>query len=124
MDHPATEAARHLKPLLAAHAKALREGRADDLQQLNPRIQHALGILSALATGPLPQSLADELRQLMVLAGSARPWVARRQANVQVSLAALAQGNERLRQRQEMGTYGARGGFAAGGPRSTGFGRA
>jgi hypothetical protein len=122
--HYSVEAARRLKPLLAAHAKALREGRADDLQELNPRVQHALGVLSALATGPLPPALADELRQLMTLAASAQPWVARRRANVEQSLEALAQGNAGLKQRQEMRTYGMRGGFGGAMPRGTGFGRA
>ena len=120
----AVEAARRIKPLLAAHAKALREGRADDLQDLNARLQHALGVLSALAVGPLPPAFADELRQLMVLSSSSQNWAARRQTTVDQSLETLAQGSAGLRQRQEMRTYGMRGGYSGGGARGTAFGRA
>jgi hypothetical protein len=124
MGHHAVEAARRLRPLLAAHAQALREGRADDLRELNAKMQHALGVLSALAVGPLPPALADELRQLIVLSSGSQAWVARRQAGVEQSLEALAHGHAGLTQRQEMRTYGMRGGYGGQMPRGTGFGRA
>ena len=121
---PAVEAARRLKPLLAAHAKALREGRADDLRELDPAIRHALGVLSALAAGPLPAALAEELRQLKALTESARPWNARRQAHVEQSLEALSTGHAGLSQRQQMRTYGRSGGFGGAAVPGNGFGRA
>jgi hypothetical protein len=114
-----------LDRLLGQQAQAIRQGDADALPALAEQLQQRLGLLARGTRGqPLPQAWRARLQALIRRAHGSQSALARRQHDVERSLAALAANLPGLQQLQAGRVYGAGGTLGATPWRSRGFERA
>lgn len=114
-----------LERLLAEQAQALLQGEADALPGLAEQLRQGLALLARTAgRAPLSPECRERVTAMLQRTQSSLMMLARRQRDVEQSLANLGAGHAGLQAFQAGSVYGARGGLAANPWRSRGFERA